>query len=127
MSPTDEPNTPESRDKATSRLRTLTRGAVFAAAGATVVIGVVVSRDHPGSGSTGKVTTTTGSSSGSGSTSGASTTTGGSSGTSGSSSSGTTGTGNTGTTGTTGNTGTSSSTPSASQSTPTVTSGGSSR
>jgi hypothetical protein len=123
MSPTDEPNTPESRDKATSRLRTLTRGAVFAAAGATVVIGVVVSRDHPGSGSTGKVTTTTGSSSGSGSTSGASTTTGGSSGTS-----GTTGnTGTTGTTGTTGNTGTSSSTPSASQSTPTVTSGGSSR
>ncbi|MGD0749699.1 MAG: hypothetical protein ABSB68_18065 [Acidimicrobiales bacterium] len=126
MSPTDEPNTPESRDKATSRLRTLTRGAVFAAAGATVVIGVVVSRDHPGSGSTGKVTTTTGSSSGSGSTSGASTTTGGSSGTSGTT--GTTGnTGTTGTTGTTGNTGTSSSTPSASQSTPTVTSGGSSR
>ena len=110
MSPTDEPNTPESRDKATSRLRTLTRGAVFAAAGATVVIGVVVSRDHPGSGST----------------SGASTTTGGSSGTSGTT--GTTGnTGTTGTTGTTGNTGTSSSTPSASQSTPTVTSGGSSR
>jgi len=126
MSPTDEPNTPESRDKARSRLRTLTRGAVFAAAGATVVIGVVVSRDHPGSGTTGKVTATTGSSSGSGSTSGASTTTGGSSGTSGTT--GTTGnTGTTGTTGTTGNTGTSSSTPSASQSTPTVTSGGSSR
>lgn len=119
----DQPPTPESRDKARSRLRALTRGAVFAATGATVVIGVVVSRDHPGSSSTAKVTGTSGTSSGSGAA-----TTGGSSATSGSSSSGNSGTtGSTGNTGNTGNTGTSSSAPSVSQSSPTVTSGGSSR
>ncbi len=114
MSSIDQPNTPENREKARSRLRNLTRGVVVAAAGATVVIGVVVSRDHPGSASSGS-SATKGTSSGSG----AATTNGGSSATSGSSS--------TGTTGTTGNTGTSSSAPSVSQSSPTVTSGGSSR
>ena len=117
MSSIDQPNTPENREKARSRLRNLTRGVVVAAAGATVVIGVVVSRDHPGSASSGS-SATKGTSSGSG----AATTNGGSSATSGSSSAGTTGT-----TGTTGNTGTSSSAPSVSQSSPTVTSGGSSR
>ena len=117
MSSIDQPNTPENREKARSRLRNLTRGVVVAAAGATVVIGVVVSRDHPGSATSGS-SATRGTSSGSG----AATTNGGSSATSGSSSAGTTGT-----TGTTGNTGTSSSAPSVSQSSPTVTSGGSSR
>ncbi len=122
MSQIDQPLTPESRDKARSRLRALTRGAVFAATGATVVIGVVVSRDHPGSSSTAKVTGTSGTSSGSGAA-----TTGGSSSTSGSflvgelRHHGETGTGNTG------NSGTSSTMPSVSQSSPTVTSGGSSR
>ena len=114
MSPIDQPNTPENRDKARSRLRTLTRGAIFAATGATVVIGVVVSRDHPGAGSTGKGAGATTS----GSSSSVSTSAG--SGTSSSSSS------NTGSTGNTGNSGSSSSSPSISQSTPTVTSGGSS-
>lgn len=113
MAPIDQPHTPENREKARSRLRTLTRGAVFAAAGATAVIGVVVSRDHPGSGATGKAAST---SSGSGSTTGTSKTDGGSSSSVGSSSSISSG-----------NTGTSSITPSTSQSTPTVTSGGSSR
>ncbi len=114
MSPIDQPNTPENREKARSRLRTLTRGAIFAATGATVVIGVVVSRDHPGARSTGKgAAATTSGSSGSVSTSAGS-------GSSSSSSS------NTGSTGNTGNTGSSSSSPSISQSTPTVTSGGSS-
>jgi len=107
MSPIDQSNTPEDREQARSRLRALTRGAVFAAAGATVVLGVVVSRDHPGSSTTDKFTGTASTSSGAATTNGAS------SATSGSSSSG--------------NTGTSSSTPSVSQSTPTVTSGGSSR
>ncbi len=120
MSSIDQPNTPENREKARSRLRNLTRGVVVAAAGATVVIGVVVSRDHPGSATSGS-SATRGTSSGSG----AATTNGGSSATSGSSSTGSTG--STGTTGTTGNTGTSSSAPSVSQSSPTVTSGGSSR
>ena len=48
MSAPDQPNTPESRDKARSRLRTLTRAAVFAATGATAVIGIVVAHEHPG-------------------------------------------------------------------------------
>ncbi len=113
MSPVEQPNTPESRERARSRLRSLTRGAVVAATGATVVIGVVVSRDHPGSGSTGK---TSGAAT-SGSSDSNNTTIAGS----GSSSSS-----NTGSTGNTGNTGSSSSSPSISQSTPAVTSGGSS-
>ena len=121
MSSIDQPNTPENREKARSRLRNLTRGVVVAAAGATVVIGVVVSRDHPGSAHLGQRRHEGTSSR----LRRSPTTNGGSSATSGSSSSGTTG--STGTTGTTGNTGTSSSAPSVSQSSPTVTSGGSSR
>lgn len=41
-------HTPADRDRARAWLRTLTRGTVVAATGATVAIGVVVSRDHPG-------------------------------------------------------------------------------
>ena len=102
-SPPNRQHTPESRCGAQSRLRTLTTGAILAATGATVVIGVAVAREHPGSASTSNVT------------SGAS-----------SPSSGSTGSGTT--TGSTGNTGTSTTTttPTASSSTPSVTSGGSS-
>ena len=111
MPPTDQPNTPENRDKVRSRLRTLTRGAIFAATGATVMIGVVVSRDHPGSGHTGK---------------GAGATTSGSSGSVSTSAGSRSSSSSSSNTGSTGNTGSSSSSPSISQSTPAVTSGGSS-
>ena len=59
MTTLGQPHTPESRDKARARLRNLTRGAVLAATGATVAIGIVVSHDHAGSSSTGKSTGTT--------------------------------------------------------------------
>ncbi len=112
MSRRNQPNQPVSRDGVQSRLRLVTRVAVLAATGATVAIGVVVAHDHPGA-SVRKST-----SSGSGSTS-VSNATGG-----GTTSSSTGNGGNSGNTGITGNTG--SSAPSASTSTPTVTSGGSS-
>ena len=44
MSRPPEPHSPESRARAQSRLRGLTRGAVLAATGATAVIAVVVAR-----------------------------------------------------------------------------------
>ncbi len=112
MTTLGQPHTPESRDKARARLRTLTRGAVLAATGATVAIGIVVSHDHAGNASG----SARSGSSGSGSTS---TNIAG-----GGSSSGNTRT--IGNSGNTGNTGSSSSAPSVSQSTPAVTSGGSS-
>ena len=109
--------TPESRREAQSRLRTLTTGAILAATGATVVIGVAVAREHPGSATTSKVTTGA-SNSNSNSNSNPSS----------SSSSGSGSTGSSTTTGSTGNTGTSTTTttPTASSSTPSVISGGSS-
>jgi hypothetical protein len=115
-----QPNTPQSRDRAEARLRRATRVVVLGATGAAALIGVVVAAQHPGSGSTG--TRSTGGSTGAtgSSTSGSSTSS--NSGTSdnaGSSSS------NTGSTGNTGNTG-ASNTPSISNSSPAVTSGGTS-
>jgi len=110
MTTIGQPHTPESRDKARARLRTLTRGAVLAATGATVAIGIAVSHDHAGKASG----SARSGSSGAGST-GTNVAGGGSS-----------SLGNTGTTGNTGNTGSVSTAPSASSSTPTVTSGGSS-
>ena len=66
MTTLGQPHTPESRDKARARLRTLTRGAVLAATGATVAIGIVVSHDNSGkapgsarSGSSGSGSTST--------------------------------------------------------------------
>jgi hypothetical protein len=116
MPSSGQPNTPESRYRARSRLRRLTSGALVAATGATVAIGVVISHDHPG-----KAAASTGSgSSGSGAT--GSTVGGGTS----SSSSNSGNSGSSGTTGNTGNTGSSSSSPSTTTLTPTVTSGGTS-
>lgn len=116
MSISSQPSTPERRERATSRLRFLTRGAVVAATGATVAMGFVVAHEQPG-GSATRTTTTT--SPGGGSST---------SGTSDSGDSGTAGTtGTTGTTGDTGNTGTSTTQPTATDSRPTVTSGGTSR
>ena len=119
MTPIGTPNTPERREKARSRLRTATRGAIFAATGATVVIGIVISQEHRGS--TTSAGTTPSASTGSVSTSGsgAAVVSGGSSATSGASS------GSIGNTGVSGNTGTSSS-PTISSASPAVTSGGSS-
>ncbi len=53
MSASHMPNAPRERERTTSRLRWLSRGAVFAATGATVVIGVVVAHEHSGAGSAG--------------------------------------------------------------------------
>ncbi|HEY1443986.1 MAG TPA: hypothetical protein VGF51_03735 [Acidimicrobiales bacterium] len=107
--PNDE-NTGARREQARTRLRHLTRFALLATTAATVAIGIVVAREHPGKSAAG--TTTSGS-------------TGGSTGTTGSSGS----TGNTGSvsTGNTGNSGASSFSPSVSSQRPSVTSGGSSR
>lgn len=114
MSPTAQPNRLAERDRAKSRVRFLTRGAIVAASGATVALGIVVAQDHPGA-SAGRDAANSNSSSSSTAV------------THNSSSSGTnSGSSDSGTTGTTGNTGTSSSsssTPSASSSSPTVTSG----
>ena len=110
MSTPSQPSTPERRERATSRLRFLTRGAVVAATGATVAMGFVVAHEQPGASST-RTTTTTSS--------------GGDSSPAGTSDSGNSGT--TGTTGTTGNTGTSTTQPTTTYSRPTVTSGGTSR
>ena len=48
--PRASPAHPQTGRGPRSRLRTLTRAAVVAAAGATVAIGVVVAHDHPGAG-----------------------------------------------------------------------------
>ncbi|HEY1650948.1 MAG TPA: hypothetical protein VGG09_03615 [Acidimicrobiales bacterium] len=111
-----ESSTPAGRERVRRRLRNLTRVAILATAGATAGIGVVVAHDDPGSSSTDKGTSGQ-------STSGTTTTT-----IDGSSSSSTGTTGNTGTTsdGDSGNTGGFSTAPSASSSSPTVTSGGTS-
>ena len=106
-----QPSTPADRDRAQSRLRMLTRGAIVAATGATVALGVVVAHDRPGSGAV-KATAGTGTSS--------STTT--TTSTSDSSAAGTTGTtGNTGTAATT--TTTTTTAPTRTSSSATVTSG----
>jgi len=112
-----QPNTPENREKANARVRALTRAAIIAASGATVFVGVVVARDHPGAAA---------SHDGSAGTSASGKTTGGSSS---SADSGSVGDGfSTGSTGSTGNTGStgSSPAPSATSSRPSVTSGGTS-
>ncbi|HEX4434181.1 MAG TPA: hypothetical protein VH012_05095, partial [Acidimicrobiales bacterium] len=109
-----QPSTPAERDRARSRLRHVTRGAIVAATGATVAIGLAVAHDRPGV-SAAHATTTSTTSTSDGSSSTADT---------GSTSSGATS--DSGTTGTTGNTGSSSassSSPTASSSSPTVTSG----
>lgn len=116
MSPTSQPNTPAERDRAKARLRFLTRGAIVAASGATVALGIVVAQDHPGASAGRNAADSTSSSSSTAVTNNSS-----SSGTS-------SGSSDSGTTGTTGNTGissssSSSSTPTASSSSPTVTSG----
>ncbi len=98
----------QSREQAQSRLRFLTRGAILAAAGATAVIGVIVSREHPA-----------GSSSSKGVSGSAATTTVPTTGNTGNS-------GNTGSSSGSSNTNSSSSAPTQSSSSPTVTSGGSS-
>lgn len=105
-----------SRDQARTRLRNLTRVALFATAGATVGIGIVVAHEHPGKSA---ASTTSGSSTGGddGTTSSS-----GSTGNTGSSSTGNTGTSSSGNTG---NSGVSSNSPSTSLQTPSVTSGGS--
>ncbi len=118
MSIPSQSSTPERRDRATSRLRFLTRGAVVAATGATVAMGFVVAHEQPGASATRTTTTTTTTSSGGSSSSDGT-------GSSGAGESGDSGT--TGTTGDTGNTGTSTSQPTATSSRPTVTSGGTSR
>jgi hypothetical protein len=102
-----QPSTPADRDRAQSRLRMLTRGAIVAATGATVALGVVVAHVRPGSGAV-KATAGTGTSS--------STTT----------TTSTSDSSDAGTTGTTGNTGTDATTttaPKRTSSSPTVTSG----
>jgi hypothetical protein len=111
MSAPAQPSTPAERDRAKARLRGVTRGAIVAATGATVAMGIVVSHDHPGASAVAAKATTSASSTGSASsdTSGSSTTT-----------------------RTTGNSGTSSasssstSTPTTSSASPAVTSGGTS-
>ncbi len=111
MSAPAQPSTPAERDRAKARLRIVTRGAIVAATGATVAMGIVVSHDHPGAAALGTKAATTTSSNGSASSdasgSGTTTTTAGTSGTSSASSSST-------------------STPTTSSSSPTVTSGGTS-
>jgi hypothetical protein len=102
-----EPSTPQTREKAQSKVRHLTRGAVIAAAGLTALIGVVVAEEHPGSGSAPK-----GSGTSSPTTNGESSNTGGS------------GSGSTADTTTTTTSG--SSAPTSTSSRPTVTSGGTS-
>lgn len=110
MSAPHQPSTPEERDRAKSRLRTLTRSVVVAATGATVGIGILVAHDRPGARASGSTVASSTSSTGDSATS----------------STGNTGTSNTGNTGTS-STGTSgSSAPSSSSTSPTVTSGGTS-
>ena len=103
MSAAGYPSTPAGRERATSRLRALTRWAIAGAAGATVAIGVVVAHDRPGAGATRRTATSDGGSSSSTSSNYSSS--------------------NSGTTGTTG----ASPSPMASSKSPTVTSGGTSR
>lgn len=45
-------NSPETRGRADARLRRLTRAAALLATGATVAIGVVVAKEHPGTSAT---------------------------------------------------------------------------
>jgi len=121
MSERTQPSTPADRDRAHSRLRILTRGAIVAATGATLALGVVVAHDRPGAKAVGTSANATSSSSKSTAVTKI-----------GNSSSGTTSdSSDSGTTGTTGNTGTTSSsstatrttTPTKSSSSATVTSG----
>ena len=48
MSPTPQSNSPATRQHADARLRRLTRAAALVATGATIAIGVVVAKEHPG-------------------------------------------------------------------------------
>ncbi len=48
MSSTPQSNSPETRRHTDARLRRLTRAAALAATGATIAIGVVVAKEHPG-------------------------------------------------------------------------------
>lgn len=110
MSPRNDASAAARRDHARARLRNLTRVALFATTGATVGLGILVAKEHPGS--SGATTATSGQSGGTNATTPASSSTG----NSGSSSSGNTG-----------NSSSSSVTPSISSQTPSVTSGGTSR
>jgi cytoskeletal protein RodZ len=103
------PPNPQSRDRAQQWLRRATRAIVLAATGAAAVIGIVVAQEHPGASSTSSGAGSSGSGSSGGST--------------GSSSSSNSDSSNTGSTGNTG----AATTPSISGSTPSVTSGGTSR
>ena len=86
MSAPAQPSTPAERDRAKARLRVVTRGAIVAATGATVAMGIVVSHDHPGASAVGTKAAASTSSNGSASSdtsgSGTTTTTAGTSGTS---------------------------------------------
>ena len=111
MSPSKDPSAAaSSRDQARSRLRTLTRVALFASTGATVGIGIVVAKEHPGS--SGATATSNQSSRGANATTPSSESTG---------NSGTSSAGNTG------NSGLSSVAPTITSQRPAVTSGGTSR
>jgi hypothetical protein len=106
MSAAGQPSTPLGRERAKAHLRALTRGAIFAATGATVAIGVVVAHDRPGAGAA-RTTASSGATSSS------------------TTPSNNTSTSDSGTAGNTGDTGTSS--PTTSSMSPAVTSGGTSR
>ena len=115
MPESPQPSTPADRDRTQSRLRTLTRGVIVAATGATVALGVVVAHDRQGAGAVRSTDSTSSSSKSTGSMKTQTSSDG--------------GTSNSADSGTTGNTGTSSSsstgTPTSSSSSPTVTSGAS--
>jgi hypothetical protein len=116
VSHSEQPSSPENREKVQGRLRNVTRAAVLVAAGATVGIGIVAAHDHPGASGAGKSTDTS---------KGSSTAT---TNDTGQSSTSNTGDGSDSSdTGSTGNTGSVSTAPSSSTATPTVTSGGTSR
>ncbi len=78
----NEHNTPENRQRARSRVRTLTRTAILAATGATALIGVAVSQEHPGVSATSDASQTKSTSSATSSTSTTTSTTSGSTGSS---------------------------------------------
>jgi cytoskeletal protein RodZ len=80
MTHPNEYNTPEARQRATVRIRRLTRTAVLAAAGATALIGVFVAKEHPGASSADRATGTNPTTSSTNTTTSTSTTTGTSSG-----------------------------------------------
>lgn len=112
MSPRNDPNAAARRDHARARLSNLTRVALLATTGATVGLGILVAKEHPGS--SGATSANSGQSSG------------GTNATTPSSSSSSTGNSGSSSSGNTGNNG-SSVAPSTSSQTPTVTSGGTSR